>query len=72
MNRDSIADWIGNNTTTASAEWPADLGYYVGYEISKAYYDRQGDKKQAIQDLILLVSSEDILRLSRYGERAPT
>jgi hypothetical protein len=69
MSRDSIADWIGNNTTTATAEWPADLGYYVGYEISKAYYDGQKDKKQAIQDLILLVSSEDILRLSRYGER---
>jgi hypothetical protein len=69
MTRDSIADWIGNNATTASAEWPADLGYYVGYEISKAYYESRADKQQAIQDLILLLRSEDILRLSRYGER---
>jgi pimeloyl-ACP methyl ester carboxylesterase len=68
MNRDSIADWIGNNTTTATDAWPADLGYYVGYEICKAYYDRMGDKEQAIRDLIRLEDSEAILRLSRYAE----
>ncbi len=31
-----------------------DLGYYVGYAISKSYYDHAEDKKQAIKEMIEL------------------
>jgi uncharacterized protein YjaZ len=31
---------------------PNDLGYFIGYRIAKAYYDRATDKKQAIGDII--------------------
>ncbi|MEP6730594.1 MAG: DUF2268 domain-containing putative Zn-dependent protease [bacterium] len=69
MNADDVADWIGNNGTTGRAAWPADLGYFVGYEISKAYYERAANKQDAIRDLILLVDSEAVLRQSHYADR---
>ena len=31
---------------------PNDLGYFIGYRIAKAYYDKATDKKQAIADII--------------------
>ncbi|HEX2835193.1 MAG TPA: DUF2268 domain-containing putative Zn-dependent protease [Thermoanaerobaculia bacterium] len=43
--------WIGGNAKATEA-WPADLGYYVGYELARAYYDRAADKKAAIRELL--------------------
>ncbi len=68
MNGDSIANWLGNSDT-ATESWPADLGYFVGYQISQAYYDGIPDKKKAIRDLIRLEDPRAILRASRYGEQ---
>lgn len=31
---------------------PADLGYFIGYRIAQAYYNRATDKAQAIRDII--------------------
>ena len=44
-------NWIANSEQE-TAERPADLGYWVGYMISKAYYDRAADKKQAVHDIL--------------------
>ncbi|HWT43900.1 MAG TPA: DUF2268 domain-containing putative Zn-dependent protease [Sphingopyxis sp.] len=32
--------------------WPGDLGYWVGYRVAKAYYDRTPDKAAAMQAII--------------------
>lgn len=49
---DNIYNWLwGNNKNHLKAR---DLGYYVGYEIAKRYYNQSADKKQAIKDLIEL------------------
>jgi hypothetical protein len=37
----------------------ADLGYYVGYEISKSYYENSNDKTQAVKDIIELDFADD-------------
>jgi hypothetical protein len=57
--------WIGNNSR-ATDEWPADLGYYVGYEIARGYYERASDKRQAVRDLLTFQDAEAILRASGY------
>ena len=63
-------DWIANGASDrVSVAWVADLGYYVGYQIAKAYYERAADKRQAIRDLIELNDPEEILRSSGYAER---
>ena len=69
MNRDDVSNWIGNNDGTARADWPADLGYFVGYQICKAYYDQAANKRDAIRTLIALDDTESILRQSQYAER---
>ncbi len=37
----------------------ADLGYYVGYEISKSYYENSNDKTRAVKDIIELDFADD-------------
>jgi hypothetical protein len=49
LNRES--NWIANSKQE-TAEKPADLGYWVGYQICKAYYDNSSDKKKAINDML--------------------
>ncbi|MFD0763973.1 hypothetical protein ACFQZI_03870 [Mucilaginibacter lutimaris] len=42
--------WLYNGSVNPHA----DLGYYIGYAICKAYYKQQSNKKQAIKDIIEL------------------
>jgi len=44
-------NWIANSNQE-TADKPADLGYWVGYQICKGYYDNSTDKKQAIYDML--------------------
>jgi len=63
-------DWIANGgSDRVSPAWVADLGYYVGYQIAKAYYERSADKRQAIRDLMELRDPDEILRTSGYAAR---
>lgn len=52
----SYTDWLYNGETKEEA---ADLGYYMGYEISKAYYQQAKNKKLAIKEIIELDYSND-------------
>jgi hypothetical protein len=52
--------WIGNNAE-ATDEWPADLGYFIGYEIARGYYDRAANKEDAIRDLLAIRDARAIL-----------
>jgi predicted Zn-dependent protease DUF2268 len=46
---------------------PADLGYWMGYKISKAYYDRASDKRAAVKDILLYTDAKAFLAASGYG-----
>ncbi|HMB53484.1 MAG TPA: hypothetical protein VKU40_09220, partial [Thermoanaerobaculia bacterium] len=61
-------DWL-YNYGTASDDWPADLGYFVGERISAAYYERADDKAQAVRDLLELADPQAIWEASGYAER---
>ena len=50
MYKPDIANWFYNATT--AKDYPADLGYYVGYLITRAYYQNAKDKRQAIHDIL--------------------
>lgn len=52
----NLENWLHNGRRKGEA---ADLGYYVGYEICKAYYHHAKNKKQAIKDIIELNYSDD-------------
>jgi hypothetical protein len=48
----SFDNWLYNGEE--SKKRPADLGYYIGYEICKAYYENSKDKPKALIEIIEL------------------
>jgi uncharacterized protein YjaZ len=63
MYLDRARNWIANSGQE-TADKPADLGYWVGYQICKAYYDRSPDKKAAIRDMFNLKDSKEFYEKS--------
>ncbi|HEY0510292.1 MAG TPA: DUF2268 domain-containing putative Zn-dependent protease [Thermoanaerobaculia bacterium] len=51
---------------------PHDLGYWMGYKITKSYYDRAGDKRQAIREILGIQDFDAFLAKSGYAERFAT
>ena len=50
MYKPDFSKWVYNATT--AKDRPADLGYYVGYVITQAYYRKAKDKQKAIYDIL--------------------
>ncbi len=48
---------------------PNDLGYWIGYKITKAYYDQAADKQQAIEDILTIKNEQKFLAASGYAEK---
>jgi hypothetical protein len=68
MNGSDYSKWLYNGgSVTASATRPADLGYYVGYRITQAYYARQPDKRRALKDILQIGDFQKFLQASGYG-----
>lgn len=44
-------NWIANSSQERP-DWPADLGYWVGYQICKSYFERAVNKKRAIYEML--------------------
>ncbi len=55
--------------TTPLRTDPGDLGYYFGYRIAQAYYNRATDKKQAVVDIIEMDDPLLFLQKSGYDPR---
>jgi Predicted Zn-dependent protease (DUF2268) len=68
MRGSKLSNWLyqGENAT---AERPADLGYYMGYRIAAAYYDKQADKRKAIRDMLQIRDADGFLKASGYAEQ---
>jgi hypothetical protein len=57
-----VKDWFYNGT----AEKPGDLGYWVGYRIAKAYYQRASDKRAALRDILEMTDPKAFLAKSGW------
>ncbi|RYE25852.1 MAG: hypothetical protein EOP45_04400 [Sphingobacteriaceae bacterium] len=51
MYLDRYSNWIANSSQE-TADHPADLGYWVGYQICKAYFGQATNKKQAVYNML--------------------
>jgi hypothetical protein len=51
---------------------PADMGYYIGFKICEALYQRSPNKSAAIRQILAISDSDAILKESGYGEKFPT
>lgn len=45
---------------------PKDLGYWIGYKITKAYYDKMEDKEKAIKDILNISDFNEFFEKSGY------
>lgn len=64
MNSKTYKGWLyGGGKKT---ERPRDLGYWMGYKISKSYFDRSVDKKLAVKEILNITDFRDFLNKSGY------
>jgi hypothetical protein len=57
--------WLYNYAS--SGDEPADLGYWIGAEICRSYYEQSKDKAKAVRDVVTLENMEVIVRGSKYA-----
>jgi hypothetical protein len=50
MSQENITDWLYG--TSGKDDRPNDLGYWMGYKITEAYFNKQENKRQAIHNII--------------------
>lgn len=62
QDKTDLSQWLDNSTL----EKPADLGYWVGYRICKAYYQHASDKPQAVREILEMTDAKAILARSGW------
>lgn len=68
MHLDRARNWIANGGQE-TADKPADLGYWVGYFVCKAYYDQASDKKKAVYEMLNIKDYRAFLAKSGLEKR---
>ncbi len=66
LNRAS--NWIANGGN-GNTDKPSDLGYWIGYQICKAYYEKSKDKKKAIYEMLYIKDYKKFLEQSKLDEK---
>lgn len=64
-------NWIGNYENASDDNFP-DLGYWIGYEICKSYYENAKDKKKAIYDMFHIKDYKQFLKDSKWEIKIKT
>jgi uncharacterized protein YjaZ len=57
-----LSDWFYNGTLSK----PGDLGYWVGYRITKSYYEHAKDKRAALRDILAIKDPKAFLAKSGW------
>ncbi len=58
--------WIANGEQN---DKPSDLGYWVGYQVCKAFYEQAKDKKKAIYEMLNIKDYKKFLEQSKLEEK---
>ncbi len=66
---DSFAAWLYNTNEPRPAGRAPDLGYYIGYQIAKAYYHRAPNKRRAVEEMLHIADCRQFLQLSHYADQ---
>ncbi len=71
MHSQETRNWLYNGRNAPNGN--ADLGYFIGYEICKSYYNNSKDKKQALKEIIELEYTKESVEMflvkSEYAEK---
>lgn len=61
--------WLFNHHPDTG--WPIDMGYWLGYRIAQAFYDRSANKLAALQELLQVTDFRKLLDASHYLQARP-
>ncbi len=64
MNKRNYTDWLYG--TSGKDDRPNDLGYWMGYKITEAYFYKQQDKMKAIKDILHMKNPQVFLQTSGF------
>ncbi len=67
MKKKNYKDWLYE--TSGKDNRPNDLGYWIGYKITQAYFEKQTDKKQAINIILNIKDPMGFLETSGYLDK---
>ena len=67
MDSTRYVDWLYG--VTGKDDRPNDLGYWMGYKITEAYFHKAKDKHQAIREILDIRDYKEFLRKSGYLEK---
>ncbi len=67
MRSPDTAGWLWSTPTRP--DWPRDFAYAFGARIVEAYYERAGDRRRAVAEILSVTDYEDFLRASGFGTR---
>ena len=62
VDKTDLSDWLYNS----KPDKPADLGYWVGYRIVKAYYRHARDKRVALREILTMTDAHAFLAKSGW------
>lgn len=65
MHGTDYSKWLYNGNTVKDR--PSQLGYWMGYQIAEAYYDRAPNKRRALHELLNITDYRALLEKSGYG-----
>ena len=65
MHGTDTSRWLYNQGSATGGR-PGDLGYFIGYRIAEAFYDRTTDKRLALRAIIEVGDSDLFLAQSGY------
>lgn len=68
MHGEDVAGWL----YSSDSDRPQDLGYWIGYEITKAYYEEAADKRRAIKEILEVSDFDAFLARSGYAQKVET
>jgi hypothetical protein len=62
------SDWMANSSQATADNLP-DQGYWIGYQICKAYYEKAANKKAAINEMLHIQDYKAFLKKSGWEEK---
>jgi len=66
MNGSDVSQWLYNGGSVTSTSRPANLGYFIGYQITKAYWGAHADKSASLRDILTVTNFPAFLAASAY------
>jgi hypothetical protein len=66
MDGEDTSNWLYEGDRATGR--PADLGYWMGYRIARAYYERATDKRAAVKEILEFRDPKGFLAASGYGK----